>query len=119
MAGTCNYIILLFFGQIDKFNGITGYTNRKVCVFFFFRMFLCIQQFFFSKYIDIQVMCSLIEVSVKYLNQIVLTLILIMSQCVRINRLRIGNSIQSPVIWEFSNGVQGSKQTILLCSVTW
>ena len=39
MTGSGDDIHLLFTSQVDELNGITGYANGKVGVFFFFRVF--------------------------------------------------------------------------------
>ena len=70
MAGTCNYVHLLLFCQVDEFNCIAGYTDCEVCILFFFRMFHSVDQFLFTKYVYIEVMSTLIKVSVKYMYQI-------------------------------------------------
>ena len=49
MAGTGDHVELLFSGQIDKFNGISGNTDGEVGIFRFFRVFHRVFQFFDSK----------------------------------------------------------------------
>ena len=39
MASSCNDIQLLLSCQINKFNSITGNTDREVCILRFLRMF--------------------------------------------------------------------------------
>ena len=89
MAGSCDNVKLLLSSQVDEFYSITGYTNRKVCILFFFRMLHCIDQFFFAKHIDIQVMCSLIKVTIHYLNKVLHALFMCISKCSRIDGLGI------------------------------
>ena len=74
MAGSGNNIQLLLSCQIDKFNSITGNTDSEVCILLFFRMLHSIDQFLFAKYIYVQVMCTLVEISVQYMYQIICTL---------------------------------------------
>ena len=78
-----------------------------------------IDQFLFAKYIYVQVMCTLVEISVQYMYQIICTLFITMSKSFRINGLCIGNSIQCILIVKLCNRVQGSKKSVLLCSVRW
>ena len=59
MAGSCDYVKLLLFGQVDEFYGVAGYTDREVCVLFLLRMVHRIDQFFRAKYVYIEVMCTL------------------------------------------------------------
>ena len=117
MAGSGNNIQLLLSCQIDKFNSITGNTDSEVCILLFFRMLHSINQFLFSKYIYIQMMCTLVEVSIKYVNKVICTLLITVSKCIRIDCLSIGNSIQRILIVKFCNRVQGSKKSVLLCAV--
>ena len=82
-------------------------------------MFHCIDQLLGTEYVYIQVMCILRKISIQNLNQIVLALLILMSKCIRIDGLSVGNSIQSPVIRNLGNRVQGSQKSILLCTVGW
>ena len=70
MAGSGNNIQLLLSCKVDEFNCISGYTDCEVCILFFFRMFHSVDQFLFTKYVYIEVMSTLIKVSVKYMYQI-------------------------------------------------
>ena len=54
-------------------------------------------------------MSSLIKVSVKYMNKIVCTLLIAVSQSIRVDRLCIGNTVKGILIVKFCNRVQGSK----------
>ena len=119
MAGSGNNIQLLLSCQIDKFNSITGNTDSEVCILLFFRMLHSIDQFLFSKYIYIQMMCALVEISIQYVNKVICTLLITVSKCIRIDCLSIGNSIQCILIVKFCNRVQGSKKSVLLCAVGW
>ena len=62
-------------------------------------------------------MCTLIKVTVQYMNQVICTLTVSISKCIWINRLCIGNSIQCILILQFCNGVQRSKKSVLLCAI--
>ena len=119
VAGSGNNIQLLLSCQIDKLNCITGNTDSEVCILLFFRMLHSIDQFLFAKYIYVQVMCTLVEISVQYMYQIICTLFITMSKSFRINGLCIGNSIQCILIVKLCNRVQGSKKSVLLCAVGW
>ena len=70
MAGSGNNIQLLLSCKVDELNSISGYTDCEVCILFFFRMFHSVDQFLFTKYVYIEVMSTLIKVSVKYMYQI-------------------------------------------------
>ena len=117
MAGSGNNVHLLLSCKVDKFNCITGNTDCKVCVLFFFRVFHSVDQLLFSKYVYVQVMSALIKVSVKYVNKVVCTFFIIVSQSIRIDSLSIGNTVKSIFIVKLCNRVQRSKKSVLLCSV--
>ena len=42
MAGSCDNVILLFFGQADELNSVTRYTDGEVSVLRLLRMSLCV-----------------------------------------------------------------------------
>ena len=117
MAGPCDDIFLLLSCEVDKFHRITGNPDRKVGIFFFFRMFHGIQQLLFAKYIDIKMMCPLVEIAVQHLDQIADPLALTVSQCIRVDRLGIGNPVQRPLIRELGQGIQRGKKSVLLCPI--
>ena len=79
MACSCDYIHLLFFCQVDEFYRITRYTDRKVCILRFLWMLHSVDELFCTKYIHVQVMCSLVEISVQYVYKIISALFIIMT----------------------------------------
>ena len=87
MTGTGNNIKLLLFCQVDELNCIAGYTDCEVCILFFLRMLHCINKLFFAKYINIQMMCTLIKVSVHYIYKVIDSFLLVVSKCARIDGL--------------------------------
>src|SRR5699024_8662279 len=110
-------IQLLLTGQVDEFHRITGYTDGEVCILFFLRMLHSVDQFLCTEYVYVQVMCTLIEVSVQSVNQIVGTLSVIMSQRSRADGLGVGDSVQSLLIRQLRNRVQRCQKAVLLCAV--
>ena len=117
MAGSGNNILLLSC-KVNEFNSISGYTDCEVCILFFFRMFHSIDQFFFTEYVNIEVMSTLIKVSVKYTNKVLCTFFFCMSQSIRIDGLSIGDSVTGIFIVQFCNRVEGSKKSVLLCTLS-
>ena len=69
VAGSCDNVELLLSGKVDELNCITGYTDCEVCVFRFLRMFHSVDQFFCTEYVYVQVMCTLIEVTIQDMYQ--------------------------------------------------
>src|SRR5699024_7634909 len=108
---------LLLSCQVDELHCISGYADREVCVLFFLRMLHRIDQFLCSEYVHVQVMCSLVEVSVENVYKIVLALVVVMSQCSRTDRLRVGDSVKRLLIRKLRNRIEGSKKSVLLRAV--
>ena len=101
MAGSGNYIQLLLSGQVNEFYSISRNTDGEVCILFFLRMFHCIDEFFFAKYVYIQMMCTLVKISVQNTYQIFGTLFVCVAKCIRVDGLGVGNTIQSFLIIQF------------------
>ncbi len=107
VTGAGDNVQLLFFGQVDEFDGVTGYTDGKVRIFLFFGMFHSVNQLFGAEYVDVQMMSALIEITVHDLYKIADTFRLGMAEGIGMNRLGIGNAVQRPMIGQFGNGIQG------------
>ena len=114
VAGTCNYVHLLLFCQVDEFNCIAGYTDCEVCILRCLRVLHCVDQFLGTEYVYVQVMCTLLEVSVQNVYQVLGTLFVVMSKCTRVIGLGVGDSVQSILIRQFCYRVQGSKKSAIL-----
>ena len=74
-------------------------------------------QFVNAKYVNIQMMCSLIEVSVKYVSEVLFTLFIRMSKCTWVDCLCIRDSVKCKLVRKLSNRVKRSKKSALLCTV--
>jgi hypothetical protein len=98
VAGSCNDIQLLLSCQINEFNGITGNTDREVCVLRLFRMFHRVLQLIKTEYVHVEVMSALIKISVENMDKVVLSLILRMSESTRSDRLGVGDSVECVLI---------------------
>ena len=61
--------------------------------------------------------CALVEVTIENVNEVGYALFLSVTKCVGVNGLGVGDTIKCPLIRKLSNGVEGSKQTVLLCAV--
>ena len=111
MAGSCDNVKLLLSCKVDELNSISGNTDREVCILLFFRMLHSIDEFFFTEYVYIEVMCTTVKVSVKYVYKVLCTLFLRMSKGIRVDGLSIGDSVKGILIVKFCNRVQGSKKS--------
>ena len=63
MAGTRDDVQLLFTRQVDELDRITGYADRKVRVFLFFRMFHRILELLHAEDIDVEMATEFKEAS--------------------------------------------------------
>ena len=119
MASSLDNVVLLLLGQIDELNCITRYTDCEVSILWLLRMCLAIQKLLNTKYVYVQVMSTICKVAIHSLYKVVYALFISVSKCTRVDGLGIGNTIQSPLVWQLSNRVQGSQQAALFCAVRW
>ena len=119
MAGTCDNVKLLFLCQGNELNSVSGNTDREVCILLFFRMLHSIDKFLFTEYVYIEVMCTTVKVSVKYIYKVLCTLFLRMTKSIRVDSLSIGDSVKGILIVKLCNRVQGSKKSVLFSTVAW
>ena len=117
MASSLDNVVLLLLGQIDELNCITRYTDCEVSILWLLRMCLAIQKLLNTKYVYVQVMSTICKVAIHSLYKVVYALFISVSKCTRVDGLSIGNTIQSPLVWQLSNRVQRCKQTVLLSAV--
>ena len=117
MAGSCDNVKLLLSCKVDELNSVSGNTDREVCILLFFRMLHSIDKFLFTEYVYIEVMCTTVKVSVKYIYKVLCTLFLRMTKSIRVDSLSIGDSVKGILIVKLCNRVQGSKKSVLLCAV--
>ena len=109
MAGSRDHIHLLFSRQIDKFHRIAGHPDREIGILLFLGVLHGVDQFLSSEHIYVQVMRSLIKISVHYLDQIADPFLFRMSQSVRIDGLRIGDPVQCPLVGQLRHRIQRSQ----------
>ena len=119
VAGTCDYVHLLFLSKIYELNSVTRYTDGEVCVLFFLRMLHSVDKLLLAKHVNIEVMRTLVKLSVHNVYKVLNTLAFFISKCTRVDGLGIGNSVKCPLIRDLCQRVQGSKKSALLCAVAW
>ena len=66
---TSDYVELLLTGQVDELNCISTDTDCEVLILFLLWMFHGIHQLVYAKYVDIQVMSTLVKVTIHHANQ--------------------------------------------------
>ena len=89
MAGAGNNVVLLLFCKVDKAYCITRNAYCEVCIFRLFRMSLTVLELFNAEYIYVQVMSTLVKVSVHNAYKVRNALFFIVSECIRVDCLRI------------------------------
>ena len=117
VASSCDNVELLLSGKVDELNCITGYTDCEVCVLFLLGVLHSVDELLLTEYVYVEVVCTLIKVTVKYVNQVGYALFLVVTECVGVDGLGVRNTIECPLVRKLSNRVEGSKQTVLLCTV--
>ena len=73
MAGSGDDVELLLSRQVDELDRVAGNTDSEVCVLGLFRMLHSVLKLFKTEHIDVEVMSALIKVTVKDIDQIVLS----------------------------------------------
>ena len=117
MACSGDNVVLLLLSKVDELNSISGYTDCEVSVLFLLRMSLSVEKLINTEYVYVEVVSALSEVTIHYVNEVVLLISFVVAQCCRVDCLSIGDTVQRPCVRDLSNGVQGSDETILLCAV--
>ena len=117
MARSRDYIQLLLSRQIDELDSVSGYTDREVRILRLLRMIHSVDQLLCAEYIDIQMMRSAVEISVHNIHQRILLLVNIVAESCRADGLSIGNTVESVLIRNLRDRVQGSKKAFLLGAV--
>ncbi len=67
--------------------------------------------------IDVKMVRALIEIAVQHADEIFLSLVLAVSERVRMDRLRVGDAVQRPCVRKLRHAVEGGEQSVLLRSV--
>ena len=117
MTGSGDNVHLLFPGQINELNRVSGHADREIGVFRLFWMLHSINQLLGAKYVNVQMMRSLAEVSVQHAYQIVRALLIAVPKRARADSLRIGYPVQGKFVRKLRHRVQGRQQPVLLRAV--
>lgn len=80
MRISCDDIELLFSGEIDELDGIAGDADGEVGVFGLLRMLHRILELIDAEDVDVEMVGSLIEVTVEYVDEVACTLIFIIAK---------------------------------------
>ena len=70
-----------------------------------------------AEHVDVQMMRALHEVAVHHLHEVLGALLVAVPQRAGVDRLRIGNAVQRPVIRQLGGGIEGGQQAVLLRAV--
>ena len=89
MERSVKYIELLLSGQIDELDSVTGYTDREVRILRLLRMLHSIDELLLAEYVHVQMMSALVEVTIENIYQLVLSLLLVMTERIRSHSLCI------------------------------
>ena len=101
MAGSGDDIELLFLGEVDEFDRISGDADGEVRIFRFLWVVHAIDELFFAEDVDVKVMCAAVEIAVKDADKVIDPLLLAMAQAIVIDRLSVGNAVKRVFVWEF------------------
>ena len=117
MASAADDVVLLLLREREELDGVAGHADGEVGVFGLFRMGLCVKQLFHAEHVHVQVVGSLLKVSVHHGHQLLGAFFVAMAQGVRANGLGVADAIQGVFVGEFCHRVQRCQQAVLFGTV--
>ena len=76
-----------------------------------------VDQLLGAEYVDVEVVCTLREVSVHDVDQLLSALLVIVAESVRAHGLGVGDAVERELVRNLRNAVEGGKKSALLCTV--
>ncbi len=117
MAGSGDDVELLLFGQIDELDRVSGNADGEVGVFRLLGVVHRIDELLGSEDVDVEMVRALIEVSVEDLGEVVLLLLLTVAKSIGSDGLGVGDAVEGIFVRELGDGVERSKQAVLLSPI--
>ena len=108
MECTADNVHLLFLSKVDELNCISRYTDGEVSVLRLFRMLHSVDQLITGEYVDINVVSTILEVSIQGHNQVRDTLLFVVTKSVWVYGLCIRDTVKSELIRNLSYRVKRS-----------
>ena len=112
-----NHVELLFASELDEAHGVAGNADGEVLVFFLVRVFHGVFQLFDTENVHVQVVAALAEVAVEHLHELVRAFFVVVAECIRVDRLRIADAVQSVFVRNLCDRVERSQKTMLFGTV--
>ena len=106
MSLTSDYIELLLTCQVDELNSVTTHTDGEVLVLFLLWVLHRILEFVDTEYVHVQVVRTLVEVTIQYAYQCLGTLLVVVAESTRTDGLSIRDTIEGILVWQLSYRVQ-------------
>ena len=103
MSLTSDYVELLLACQVDELNCVTTYTDGEVLVLFLLWVLHRILELVDTEYVHIQVVRTLVEVTIQYTYQCLGTLLVVVTESTWADSLSIRDTIESILVWQLSN----------------
>ena len=99
---TSDYVELLLTCQVDELNSVTTHTDGEVLVLFLLWVLHSILELVDTEYVHVQVVRTLVEVTVQYTYQCLGTLLIVVTESTRADGLSIRDTIESILVWQLS-----------------
>lgn len=112
-----NHVELLFASELDEAHGVARNADREVLVFFLLRMFHSVLELFDTEYVHVQVVAALAEVTVENLHELVGTFFVVMAECIRVDGLRVADTVESVFVRNLGDRVEGCQEAVLFGTV--
>lgn len=100
---TSDNVELLLTCQVDELNSVTTHTDGEVLVLFLLWVLHRILELVDTKYVHVQVVRTLVEVTVQYTYQCLGTLLIVVTESTRTDSLSIRDTIEGILVWQLSN----------------
>ncbi len=99
---TSDYVELLLACQVDELNSVTTYTDGEVLVLFLLWVLHSILELVDTEYVHVQVVRTLVEVTIQYTYQCLGTLLIVVTESTWTDGLSIRDTIEGILVWQLS-----------------
>ena len=117
MAGTSDNVELLLTGKVDELDGVAGDADGEVSVLGLLGVLHSVLELLDTKDVDVEVVSAVGEVTVHHVDEVGHALVKVVAESGRVDRLRVGDAVESPLVGELGDGVEGSEKAALLSAV--
>ena len=112
-----NHVELLFASEFDETHCVARNADREVLVFFLLRMFHSVLELFDTEHVHVQVVAALAEVTVENLHELVGAFFVVVTESIRVDRLRVADAVESVFVRNLRDRVERCQEAVLFGAV--